>query len=1017
MRYSSYTTIDALIQCIFNEIHSTKSFGKNELNDINEHFIFQLFKILKIENDFLWSFISFKPNHGSHIVSNINANKDHSKYNNRVANISRETNSSIELGKETSIVEFLLDINKNPKQKSLKFCTKELFSNLPGSNKEFDKNLKIKIKQLWLDQIHDDNSIAHDFSERYLGLFTAYYELFCFSETKLEQKYSTIYYNFLIPVNFSKNLSKSAFIFSSMNEIEDIKFSNILYVLQFIFSKDVLNRLKESQIKSAIASIMSRNMSHNLGSHILSGTKAEIAKYNYILNRGQVLGTYRLFQYIQERMDFLSVIINHEPSHKEFNAPLNLKADILDEFAIDGRGKRHNSSNDLCSSFLLTHIVSSEKITRDIDNKDYLNIEIQLLKKERINNSIIFKCFTSLANGDNNSNEFNEINFSVPLGVNSRHAFLTILENYIRNIAKHKTNEISNLININKSSNTCDKLIISILVEECSQKVPSIGNDMENDQSRNYRILIFDNLPVREEDVKNLNKRINVGENDENEFDIEGIKSIRILNDNHSLNKYNKGLKEMLICVAWLKGKTNDWSLIEKRGHNLMKYVNVSTEVYGQSGIADINKTYSGISFELQEHNFYYYKKITFDESILDSTANIPSAEIYIIDFDDNDGKKYLMEEIQAILPKVLFFSRLTELSKEELSDIKDNKNNKKLLEKLYVILYKNKFRDYKIIVNYDSKIEEGKEDPELISRTGKFYPGNYMKILKEAKIPVFFTSHNDSPEIFIKTINELIKNKILDKIRFIEGISGGNFTYNLLCNAPIDKIQYYRILEAATTKIAIIDERIYKRYKDISFDNVTEVKSSFTEKEVNILNDLLKSYKENAIGYNEIVKSNDRLFDTFLMVKGVQNNNSSKKSWLAANNKIEIATKEGYNKLWLRKKNIFIYNAHKFEPYKLADIEDNTIDKIEEVDFLSIHYGILEKLKFHENKKQLKEYLEEIGVDVSHTKVCIHSGRGGVVQLQDDVTFIPVSSIDAQLDDSKYKLTQMFLNLNFKPF
>lgn len=791
---------------------------------------------------------------------------------------------------------------------------------------------------------------------------------------------------------------------------------NVLNKIRFIRERIEYEKIiKKAQIKSAIAAIMSRNMSHNLGSHILSGTKSEIANNNFNLDRKQVIGTYRLFQYIQERMDFLSVIINQESTHKEFNAPLNLKADILDEFAVDGRGERHKSSSDSSHSFLLSHIVSSEKITRESKNKDNLNIEIQILKKEKENNSILYKCFTSLANGDNNTNEFNEINFSVPLGVNSRHAFLTILENYIRNIAKHKTSEISTLIAINKNSNLDNKLVISILVEMPDMEILDEKKDKSDDKQRNCKITIFDNLPVKETDICDLNNRINIGTNCEYESDEYGIQNIKILNNDYSLNKYNKGLKEMLICVAWLKGATNDWSLIEQRNHNLMKYIQIPAVLYGQCGISKTNKTYAGIVFELPEHNFYYYKKIAFEEKIIEILAKLPSSEIYIIDFEDVNNMENKIHEIRATIPKVLFFESLKELSDDEITDIKNNANNKKLLDKLYSNMYKDKFADHKIIINYNCNIDSEKENSNLISRIGE--GENYLPKLEEANIPIFFTAHNDSPEIFVKNINELIKNNLLNKIKFIEGISGGNFTYNLLCNAPIDRIQYFRILEAAFTKIAIIDERIYKRFKGISFGNLEKLSSSFTENEVEILKNMLKNYKEKAIDYDEILKRNNRLFERFLISIGVQNNIQSKREWIENNNVIELASNESCNKLWLRKKNLYIYNAHKIDNFKLADIDDNTIIKIEDVDFLSIHYGILEKLKFHENKDQFKIYLEKIGVDLTHTKICIHSGRGGVVQLQDDVTFIPLSSLDAQIDDSKYKLTQMFLNLNFKPF
>lgn len=788
--------------------------------------------------------------------------------------------------------------------------------------------------------------------------------------------------------------------------------------------------------RSAIAAIMSRNMSHNLGSHVLSGTKAEISKTNFqglgepLIER--VRGTYRLFQYLQERMDFIALIINHEPQNKDFYAPLNLKADILDEFAVDGRGKRHDSLNEKTHSYLLDHIVSSERIVRNANNSENLEVEIQLLKKEKYFENekeiIKIKCFTSLKNGDNDSNEFNDINLSIPLGVNSRHALLTILENFIRNIAKHKTMAINNIIQKNKKHEEKEKIIISLMVEE---------------EDENYILTMFDNLHEDYNKIIKLNHKINNIQNLESTID-EGRDSIKIVNNDGSLNRYNKGLKEMLVCSAWLKGKTDDWSLLEKENSGLLNYVPITVEISQKVNykgnreyisvekIEDDSKNrqniYTGIRLELPKHKYYHYSKIKSFEDIL----SLPSADIYVIETDDFE----LKNKATKALCKVLFFNELELDVRNKITN--NHHNNKDTAKLLYNHLFKERFKDDRIIISYQSNIKE--IDPEVADKVYRINESVEVSdyISKLINLPVdsrahLFVTHNDSPSIFVKNITTINSNDLQTKVCYLEGISGGNFTYNLLCNAPIDLVHYYRIIEADNAKIAIIDERIYKRFRELKFEQ-SSLLESFTEQEIKSLEQSLFKYKEDN-DINNLLESNDNLFQRFFKYLSIYTSEAQDK-WLIENDRINIESQESYNKIWLSKKNIFLYNillsdvtdkktaSHdtisQETNFKLVDIEGSDCKCFPEVDFLSIHYGIVEKLGLinHSDKKTFKKFLEDIfGLNLDKAKVSIHSGRGGLIEWQNEITFIPVSSIDAQMDDSKFKLAQMFLNQKYKLF
>jgi hypothetical protein len=104
-----------------------------------------------------------------------------------------------------------------------------------------------------------------------------------------------------------------------------------------------------------------------------------------------------------------------------------------------------------------------------------------------------------------------------------------------------------------------------------------------------------------------------------------------------------------------------------------------------------------------------------------------------------------------------------------------------------------------------------------------------------------------------------------------------------------------------------------------------------------------------------------------------------------------------------------------------LVDIDGNRHNKLpSEITYLSTHYGIIQKMEPDKEAKEglveaYKTFLTRLEVN-NQCKVAVHSGRGGVVDKQKEVTFIPLSTIEAQLEDCKYKLSQLFMNLKYKP-
>ena len=814
------------------------------------------------------------------------------------------------------------------------------------------------------------------------------------------------------------------------------------------------NVLRTENVKSAIAAIMSRNMSHNLGSHVISGTKNYIANKLYELSSAvDGRGVYHLFQYLQERMDYVSMVINSSHNGYFFNAPLNLKADILDAFAVDGRDKRHNlkSENKQTKSFLLDYIVRSEHVVRPcqakkenrVKKEGEIDLEIILLLEEY---EKIYS-FSSEANGDNDTNIFNKINFSVPFGLNSRHAFLTILENYIRNTAKH-----------NKSENK-GTLVISIFVRE---------NPKKKDE---YIIKIFNN---RKEETFNGNDK---------------LAEIKILKDDGSLNTENKGIKEMLICTSWLKGKTS-WSDLEgEKNKYILTYENqelqyvyrninkVKKEVEEKlkvetdethkkvikeqlDGIEERLNYYKdnnialAIQFTLPKHKWVCYRKIENIATVYD----LPSADFYAIEAKKNDRNiiKHILphvifveteeEKINFKNEEELFFSvgfvksnnnenknylhiektkkkpdhkgdKIEEIVKKDVeygSDIilKEAINNEEILKLCYEYLYDKDVDNRKIFIKYanPNHIKSEEEEYRVLRNDKEDIKVEEFDFGKIRQNDVYvFNNHNDIPHNFADSYDTFgIK---LPNKKFIEGISGASYNYNLLVNAPVKQLNYYRILEACDTKIAIVDERIYTKYRNLIFEGKISVD---TKKEFNkqltsafSFDDLNSECKTYLLQY--VCNGSSDILGTISEVDNL------------VKQKYQIPITESFNKAFLEEKKIYVYNYDK-DKNQLIDLDGKFHDKLtaDKFDYISVHYSIISdkfKSKNNSNNDVSTKYTDFIGQFIQNKeglRRIIHSGRGGISDIANRETFVTLSTIEACVEDCKYKLAQLFLNLKY---
>ena len=738
--------------------------------------------------------------------------------------------------------------------------------------------------------------------------------------------------------------------------------------------------IKQENVKSTIAAIMSRNMSHNLGSHFISNTKNYFGKYikteafekyeKYAPDNSEKLsqdlrGIRHVLQYTQERMDYIATIVSGDQYPL---GALNVKAQFFDELTVNNFAARHKNKT---TNFFLKYLVFSEKYS--IDNGEqkpagFQNIALQIKYDG--------ETFTGKPNGETNNNEdiiktkLSQLNFAVPGGVMARHALFNIVENVMRNSAKHSK--------IDKD----EGLVFTLEIErlgKLNEEQKKVVKKKYHDKSNLLKVRIYDNKGNGSSVQKEVKERMS---------------QIHTLNISGNMNKENKGLKEMLICILWLQNEDISKVLmaIDSAANETERYSII--EKYLRVIEQDDNL---GYEFELPE--FEKIHTLKQDElhagKIIEICADIvrfPIDDVQIINGKNEKENKKLSE----IFPRFSFFTdkdisddKLEELFKSDNKEVFANYYNK-LFESVSVKVLRKKLSDYSLYI-------DGKEE------SGAF--GNR----------IVFENHldNDDKDSKKKKYNEIYKNAV-----YVDSISGGNFTKTITSDDFLkDKLQKNKLIESALTKIAIIDERIFEKVCAKNAMTVT-VEELLYDTTINNATDFFNEVEDVNV---EIRPYKEKIKNISIEEYGTEDGKDKIR---------KILRKEEIEETIFRRKNIFLYDIEKdgiinlsknkcgsINPSSLNDDEKNKFGN--EVHFLSIHLGLLENLMAARKKTckglKINHLMDEIKKEFDAKFIVIHSGRGNFsADLEDDLKdypFISLSALEAAFDNSKYFLSQLFYN------
>ena len=410
------------------------------------------------------------------------------------------------------------------------------------------------------------------------------------------------------------------------NEIKDFffgyvrKIRDIASCIRTRYTYDLIQKNKCESVKSAISAIMSRNMSHNLGSHYLYYTKKHLERLATELSIEQspdIRGAALVLEYTQGRMDYLATIISND---KYPYGSVNFKSQIFDMLTIDDFSKRHfrgtkDRKVNRTVNYLLSNLIRSEDFTRpDIMMDGDLNPEKLDLLKLQVRYSedgIHYTRFTGtnfMIDEEDDPDDFigiptvdseasiknvlSNIYIALPGGNMSCHAFFNVLENFIRNSAKymredfHRSNDKSEKIlttNIalkykdhehryidiiiydDKENGTFYKLLqrTQTLDKRIQNSSPSFMSFFDGEPNIEYIHSIGQTIMKQIEESNIADKEQLLGETKSIvrgwekgclfEQICKRLSSIRILDENATLDKENKGLKEMIFSSAWMR--------------------------------------------------------------------------------------------------------------------------------------------------------------------------------------------------------------------------------------------------------------------------------------------------------------------------------------------------------------------------------------------------------------------------------------------------------------------------------
>lgn len=588
---------------------------------------------------------------------------------------------------------------------------------------------------------------------------------------------------------------------------------------------DVVKRLAEKTAKTAI---MSRNMSHNLGSHVMAYLKRDLASVGDIMSKGVLhdfyplpddfangnddednnnigtlvklierytkdvempflVGLGKFISYLQERQDFIATIAT---DYIPYFSAVNFKDDIYDTINPDYRYFRHSDRRgNRPENILMKYIALSEGLSRDItqQGKRKHDIVVRFRKFDGINDFLFQKQRNmTKPNGPGRFDleDMRQYSFYLPGGIVGRQAFFTILENLIRNSAKHghwrQKNNLEFTFDIHKgrefATNSHSEELYGFLKNE--PKWSEILSSEENKLDKFYILTLTDNLVIEDSDFDSLKNAI----------------VDRYVNEESGkmINKH-KGIKEIRISAGWMRGISDDLNppsdeppvvTVRKVGESL-QYIFCVLAPKKVLLISDDKEERNSLRQAVKDWEGWYVSNTDDYKRTRDK-----SYDIIALHYDS---------EVESLRP--ISADRLV-VAYNIFKTIAAGQANMETCENaLYKELYDISDFDEPILIADGKTKMPISSNIHLVSADAEALAHNVV-------YKYCYRTHHQDPQEF----SDYMESKLKEEMISVEGITGNNSTDRLIRNEKLDDIWYYKHLHALRTKVAIFDERLFSK-------------------------------------------------------------------------------------------------------------------------------------------------------------------------------------------------------------
>lgn len=948
------------------------------------------------------------------------------------------------------------------------------------------------------------------------------YDLCFYHRKTLPENYKTIYFG--IPTigtstpNNSLNGQGGIFVYFSydssrienkllgfINEVSasfDYIIKSYTYNLLSSVTFDFWKKAEREAIKSAKAAIMARNMSHNLGSHVMFYIKQKLdnAKkiydtdvLEYICKGGDfdltadrvqelknkkielpfLVGLGRFMNYLQERQDYIATIAT---DYIPANSTISFKDFIYDELKPDLRYKRHKETG------------SSPTETEGTKPKNLLMEYIALSEGYDKSDKIVLKfgAFT----GDNPElepkNEHNirpykpgtpelksmeglrDFNVALPGGVIGRQAFFSIMENIIRNAAKHSGHRKDGNIEIDLDIIDPEKATWkNIRTKNCTgEQLLKLYRNKSDDY---FILAITDNMPHSKAAVDRI---------------------IELLDDpyvdeNNQMKDTNKGLKEIRLSAAWLRRYQLDTEIDTTKEPPV---ISIQEIPFDETSFAI--RYYICLS-KPKRVAFLLDKDFSCNNSISDvlrkkgcglfsgkeAWQNSSIADYDLVVLCTDVPEEHLMNISSRYLPyneqNIETFKTLVPLLRTGNAEQAVNDTVAAYFKCWYESIANSSPHNLSILDEKAKfKHQEERTRGILLGTTTTVDKDYYNKA-------IVFSTHFSG-----MSSKTLPMQQLYAQAAFVEGITGNNSTDRLIRQTDWTEEWKYKHLAAGLLRVAIFDERIFSTISpmkkrgeaSLSSDSISKFANHFWQNNVaptvDDLYDAFSAEYSAKISDNNIIKSIFNHFGEALpskedFIKQVVQSTSGLKDDIYDINKTQLYYERriwAYDIKVSDNSNIDIigYNAPieesvgVFEPQKHNVTHVGTLTKKDngyvlamseisqakhKFDFISIHQGILDKIynffginnisnaQERENEKLKITYaiFNELSVKAKENKfketdeflpqMIIHSGRSkpNSSDMPQKLPFVQFAAIDHAVRDCKYTLSELLYSAHYE--